>query len=309
MKISAVVFCDPLHDNSGEALVNAYRDQTLDYDEFEVIIVDNCARTAIERAVSELNSTAPLLNIRYVPTDAIGRAATLNFGLTLTRAPLVAIMADDAVPTSAAFESFARFHESNPHPLAVAIGPTLFREELRRDPLRRWLEDSGTQFGVPLRTTFSAWPQHFLFSGNCAMKRSLFDEVGYFNEAFPWITWDDFEFGTRLMKAGGYSQLVTAALGWHEHWVTLKERAGAMRKGGHAAVIHERIGPIVRPWDVMLDRANRFRNEALLPDDPMLPLWQRIPRFEKLFDREFLQGYERERASDRSDLLGLSAST
>jgi glycosyltransferase involved in cell wall biosynthesis len=309
MKISTIVFCDPLHDNSGDALLGAYRDQTLDYDEFEVVVVDNCQRTAIEAVANRLNVEIPRFNLRYLQVDTIGRAATVNFGLKNANAPLIAIMADDAVPTQTALESFVNFHESNSHPLAVAIGPTLFREALRRDALRRWLEDSGTQFGVPMRTTFSAWPQQFFFTGNCSMKRELFDEIGLFNEAFPWITWDDFEFGTRLMKAGGYSQLVIGALAWHEHYVTLAERAGAMRKGGHAALIHERIGPIVRPWSAMLDRANRVRNETLLPDDPALPLWQRVPRFEKLFDREFLLGYERELAADRSDLIGLEAST
>jgi glycosyltransferase involved in cell wall biosynthesis len=309
MKISTIVFCDPVHDNSCEELLGAYCTQTLDYADFEVIVVDNCKRTATEEVTKKLNTTIPRLNLRYVQVDTIGRAATLNFGLTLANAPLVALMADDALPAQTALESFVDFHESNPHPLAVAIGPMLFREALRRDPLRRWLEDSGTQFGVPMRTTFSAWPQHFFFTGNCAMKRELFDEIGLFNEAFPWITWDDFEFGTRLTQAGGYSQLVTGALAWHEHYVTLKERSGAMRKGGHAAAIHERIGPIIRPWTAMLDRANRIRNETLLPDDPALPLWQRVPRFEKLFEREFLLGYERELAADRSDLIGLEAST
>jgi glycosyltransferase involved in cell wall biosynthesis len=309
MKLSVIVFCDPVHDNSGEELLSAYVNQSLAHYDFEVVIVDNCDRIQIERESQRINATLPSFSLRYVKTAAPGRAAALNAGIALSNAPLVAIMADDAVPSCTALQTFVEFHEANRHPLAVAIGPTLFREPLRRDPLRRWLEDSGTQFGVPMRTTFSTWPQHFFFTGNCAMKRAVFEEVGLFDERFPWITWDDFEFGTRLVAAGGYTQLVVGALAWHEHYVTLTERAGALRKGGHAAVIHESIGPLSRAWEPMLERAHRVRHHSLLADDPALPLWQRIPRFERIFDREFLLGYESEVRGDRSDLVGLIASS
>ncbi len=309
MKLSVVIFCDPVHDNSGAELLSAYVAQTLDHAKFQVLIVDNCDRTQIADEVTLLNARLPSFNLKYIQSMKSGRAAVVNEGIRLAESRLIAIMADDAVPSPSALSAFVEFHETNPHPLAVAIGPTLFREPLRRDPLRRWLEDSGTQFGVPMRTTFSAWPQHFFFTGNCAMKRAVFDEVGLFDERFPWITWDDFEFGTRLVAAGGYTQLVIGALAWHEHYVTLAERSGAMRKGGHAAVIHELIGPLSRAWEPMLERAHRMRDQSLLADDPALPLWQRIPRFERIFDREFLLGYESEVRGDRSDLVGLIASS
>jgi GT2 family glycosyltransferase len=309
MLVSVIVFCDPMHDNSGVELLAAYKNQTLSHTQFEVIIVDNCGRTAIENAVKHFNETLPSLNVRYAPLRVEGRAACVNAGIAIAQAPIIAIMADDAQPCPTALASHLGFHLENPHPLAAAVGPTLFREALRADPLRRWLEDSGTQFGLGMRATYSMWPQNFFFTGNVSLKANIFEEVGLFNPAFPWITWDDFEFGTRLVKAGGYSQLVTGALAWHEHYVTLNERTGAMRKGGHAAVIHERIGPIIRPWQGMLERAHSRRHELLRPDDDRLPLWQRVPIFERIFDRAFLAGYEAELRDDRSDLDGLVAST
>jgi glycosyltransferase involved in cell wall biosynthesis len=309
VKLSVIVTCDPVHDNSGEELLSAYLNQSLPHPQFEVVIVDNCDRVHIEREALRFNATHPKFNLRYVKTVAPRRAAALNVGIRMTQGSIVAILADDAVPCSGALQSLLDFHHGNPHPLAVAIGPMLFREPLRHDPLRRWLEDSGTQFGVSMRTTYSAWPQQFFYAGNCAMKRELFAHVGLFDERFPWITWDDYEFGTRLVAAGGYSQLVVGALAWHEHYVSLPERAGSMRRGGHAAVIHESIGAQTRSWEPMLERAHRIRHQELAPDDPNSPLWKRIPRFMQRFDREFLLGYESERRGDRSDLPGLLAST
>ncbi|TAG44072.1 MAG: glycosyltransferase [Betaproteobacteria bacterium] len=309
MLISVLIFCDPVHDNSGVELLNAYKNQTLPHAQFELIFVDNCARTAIASAVAQFNDVDPTLNVRYVALDVLGRAACVNAGIALAQAPVIAIMADDALPCSTALASHLGFHLENPHPLAAAVGPTLFREALRADPLRRWLEDSGTLFGLGMRASYSMWPQNFFFTGNVSMKAAMFDTVGRFNTAFPWITWDDFEFGTRLIQAGGYTQLVTGAMAWHEHFLTLAERTGAMRKGGHAAVIHERIAPISRSWQPMLDRAQRRRHEALMPDDASLPLSQRVPRFERIFDRAFLEGYEAELKGERWDLDGLVAST
>ncbi|TAF99007.1 MAG: glycosyltransferase family 2 protein [Betaproteobacteria bacterium] len=309
MLISVIIFCDPAHDNSGLELVEAYANQTLSHAQFEVIIADNCHRAEFENAVRHFNEARPSLNVRYVPLQVEGRAACLNAGILLAKAQVIAFLADDALPSPTALASHLNFHQENPHPLAAAVGPTLFRSPQRADGLRRWLEDSGTLFGVGMRTTYSMWPQSFFFTGNVSVKIKVFEQVGTFNTAFPWITWDDFEFGTRLIQSGGYSQLVTGALAWHEHYVTLAERTGAMRKGGHAAVIHDRIGPIVRPWQPMLDRAHRRRHELLQADDDRLPLWQRVPIFERTFDRAFLEGYEAELKGDRSDLEGLVAST
>jgi GT2 family glycosyltransferase len=309
-ELSVILFTDPVHDNCGMQLLRSYARQHLAHDAFDVIVADNCGRRELENAVARAQDEAPTLNIRYVGLDTLGRAASINAALAATSSELVAIIADDAIPEPTALQAFLDFHAANADPLAVAIGPTVFREELRRDPLRRWLEDSGTQFGTSLRQVYPFWPKQFFFTGNTCMKRAAFEHVGRFDERFPWITWDDYEFSQRWIEAGGYSQLVNGALAWHEHWVTFEERTGAMRKGGHAAHIHEKqIGARSKPWQLMLDRADQCRHMDLPQDDERLSLPQRVPIFEAIFDRAFLEGYEAEARGDRSDLEGLIAST
>jgi GT2 family glycosyltransferase len=309
-ELSVVVFTDPVHDNSGMQLLRSYAHQHLAHDSFEVIIADNCQRSELANAVARAPNESPTLNIRYVSIDTVGRAASINAALNYTSGELIAIIADDAIPEPTALQAFVDFHAVNRDPLAVAIGPTVFRKELREDPLRRWLEDSGTQFGTSLRQVYPFWPKKFFFTGNTCMKRTAIERVGGFDERFPWITWDDYEFSQRWLDIGGYSQLVNGALAWHEHWVTLEERTGAMRKGGHAAHIHEtQIGAKNKPWQAMLDRADACRHLEILRDDERLSLPQRVPIFEATFDRAFLEGYEAEARGDRSDLEGLVAST
>ena len=309
MKISVLVFCDPQHTNSGLTYFECFAQQTLPHEQFEVIVVDNSGRTDFRDAALSTCVRYPGLSIRYQTVQRPGRAAAFNDGIALARAPLIALMADDSLCTPTSFAATLAYHQRNPDPLAVSIGPTLFTEALRADPLRRWLEDSGTQFGVCLRQQFTSWSKHFFFSGNACVKRALFDKVGLFNEAFPWITWDDYEFGLRLVAAGDYSQLVTGALAWHDHNVSFDERAGAMRKGGHAAHIHQNMGADTRAWQGMLDSAARWRGAVLPTDDATLALPQRVPIFKAHFDRAFLEGYEAEARGDRCDLDALFGST
>ena len=279
--------------------------QTLPYDQFEVIVVYNCDRKDFRDAALLACAKYPGLTIRYQTVHRPGRAAALNDGVALARAPLIALIADDALITPSSLAATLAYHHRNPDPLAVSIGPTVFTEALRADPLRRWLEDSGVQFGVCLRQQFTIWNKQFFFSGNSCVKRALFDNIGLFNEAFPWITWDDYEFGLRLAAAGGYSQLLSGALAWHDHYVSFDERTGAMRQGGHAAFIHEQMGAATRPWQLMLDSAARLRNTVLPTDDATLTLPQRVPIFKAHFDRAFLEGYEAEARGNRDDLATL----
>jgi GT2 family glycosyltransferase len=310
LDLSVIVFTDPVHDNSASQYLRCLPTQTLSHTRFEVLIADNCDRVEFAHAVDAMRAECPALDIRYLRIAKTGRAAALNAALDASSAPLVAIIADDILPEPTALQAFLDFHRANPDPLAVAIGPTMFREALRCDPLRRWLEDSGTLFGVSLRQIYPFWPRNFFFAGNSCLKRETIERLGRFDERFPWITWDDYEFSQRWLAAGGYSQLVNGALAWHEHWITLEERAGAMRRGGHAAHIHEtQIGAKTRPWHAWLERARANRHRPLRRDDERLPLAQRVPIFEATFDRAFLEGYEAEARGDRSDLQGLIAST
>ncbi|MEO7254076.1 MAG: glycosyltransferase [Casimicrobium sp.] len=306
MQISVLVSCDTEHHNSGFAYIECFAQQTLPHHQFEIIVLDNVGRDAFRCGVALAHERFPSLTIRYQTVPRPGRAAAFNEGLALARAPFIVLIADDALPTPTALAAHLAYHQRNSDPLAVSIGPTVFTETLRADPLRRWLEDSGTLFGACLRQQFTVWDRRFFFSGNSCLKRTLFDKIGVFNEAFPWVTWDDYEFGLRLGAAGGYSQLVVGALAWHEHYVGFAERVAAMRKGGHAAYIHGQLGAHAEPW-LTIVAANARNRESVLPvDNAKLALTQRAPIFKAHFDRAFAEGFEAEARGDRSDIAALT---
>ena len=306
-RISVVGFCDPTHVDQSAQYVDRFLKQTLPHDQFEMLIVEDVQAARFRETLTACAVHHPDLAFRYVEVKLPGRAAAINAGIAQARAPIVAIFADDAIPTADALAAHLHYHESNRDPMAVSIGPMLFRNELRHDPFRRWLEDSGSLFGLSMQQQFTRWPASFFYCGNCAIKRELIDQIGGFDERFVWFTWNDYEFGLRLSAAGGYSQYVSAALAWHEHRVTLGERARVMRTGGHAARLHESFGISNRPWQAMLDSARAQRHMLLPADDEHLPLVERIPTFQAYLNRAFLEGYEAESRGDRTDIVLLQS--
>lgn len=71
-----------------------------------------------------------------------------------------------------------RFHEANPELHSVGIGGGVCPAELRKNAFRRWLEDSGEQFGVSFTTGVEHFPGNFFYVANSSVKRELLGRAG-----------------------------------------------------------------------------------------------------------------------------------
>lgn len=292
-ELGIVVYVDPRHAAATAGLLEALQKQRLGDASFSITVADNVHAPIIKQAVDRFRESWPGLTVTHLAIDAPGRAAALNAALRTLDCNLVWIVADDARPGPWAAQAMIDYHRHDRHPLAAGIGAMVFEEALRRDGYRRWAEDSGELFGVPLRKAHTLWPSQFFYAGNVSVKRKAFEQVGYFDERIPGFAGDDYEFGLRWSAAGGCSQLLAGAQAGHEHWVTLEERIGGMRDAGNAAYIHETaIGISHRPWQAMIERAQRARASAPRKDDPSLPLHERVPIFRAILEASFLAGYE-----------------
>ena len=131
-----------------------------------------------------------------------------------------------------------KLHEDSPESHIVGIGPGLFTQKLREDPLCEWLEDSGDLFGVSF-TSSEAIPPNFFYGANTSMKRELFHEVGPFDEDFPYHTTDDWELGLRLTVIGIETVYLPDAIARHHHPVGLEERRKSMFRAGVSGSIYD----------------------------------------------------------------------
>jgi len=284
---SVIVALNP-HEGDIDRVIEAYRRQAGVEGGFELIVVDNGSRPALARRPLD-DAAEP--RIRWIETSRRGRAAANNAGVRASASSTLIFVADDFIPAPTLVRAHVGFHR-NLTADGVGIGPAFFTPECRDDPFRRWLEDSGRLFGVPFRTAASRWPRDFLYLGNASMPRGLYEALGGFDETFEHDLFDDLEFSLRLADRGVPTHLLTKALAWHDHAVTLEERLQAMHRSGAAARRYDEARQGRRPW-------------ADLVDQPLESLSARVGRgceadasaarrfdyFSALVDLAFVRGY------------------
>jgi Glycosyl transferase family 2 len=286
---------------------DAYLRQSAPLADFEVIYTDRTQRTSTAIAIAHLQRTHPQLSIRYMPYPAGGRAAGNNIAAQHAQSDLLIFLADDFEPAPDFVAQHIRFHEMNRDPLAVAVGAGYFDEANRSNPFTRWIEDSGTIFGVRMRERFSIWDQRFFYAGNASIKRELFEAIGGFNVAFPADAWDDYELGHRLAARGAYSRRI-AADALHNHHVGFLERMHVMEASAKGAVVFESLHPnAAHPWKSTVASVAQGDAFATLPArrDMLAATVERLPRLsseqlgtiQRCLDEAFSQGYLRAKAA------------
>ena len=290
---SVVIALNP-HEEDFAPVLAAYERQTAPLSSFELVVVDPGTRPQAAAAIADLRRSHSRLCARSIPSERAGRAAANNAGARAAKSDLVMFVADDFVPSPTLVRAHIEFHR-HAAGRVVGIGPGLFTESLREDPFRRWLEDSGLLFGMPFRMAENRWPHEFFYVGNASMRRSLFDALGGFDEAFEHDLLDDFEFSRRLSGAGARTHFLCKARAWHEHRVTLAERAQAQRRCGQAARrLSERYASVAQ-WKRLCDRpleelrvaagrAEELESRSSTPET-------RAARFQALLDLAFAEGF------------------
>jgi GT2 family glycosyltransferase len=222
----------------------ALRRQTLGTDA-EAIAVDptwnDHYRDAYERLEPGRGQTA--VSYERIPRSA--RAAALNRAAERSSGEILVFLACDISPRPDFAEAHLAFHELHTAPEHVGIGSALIPEELLQGRFTRWLERSGSLFGIPFDEPLDV-PESFFYVGNASIKRELFERVGRFDEDFPHHSWEDFEIGLRMREAGMRSAYVEGAGASHMHPLGLRERCHTMRESGESLHVLERKHPGLR---------------------------------------------------------------
>jgi GT2 family glycosyltransferase len=291
---SVIVALNP-HDNDPARVFDAYLRQTARLESFEVVVVNGGARDMAAQAFAKHRRAFPATPVRLIEIEKRGRSAANNAGARAAQADLLLFVADDFIPSATLVRAHIEFHRNLAGATAVGIGPAFFVDELRDDPFRCWLEDSGRLFAVPFRFAEPNWPTSFFYAGNASLRRELFDSLGGFDEMFRYDLGDDFAFGLRLRRAGVRSHFLPKAVAWHDHALTLAERIEASRRSGEAARYTTELHGPVPEWEAIIAqpladivasvrRAEERERVASTPDT-------RAGRYQALLDLAFAQGY------------------
>jgi GT2 family glycosyltransferase len=289
---SAIVALNP-HDHDLGPILDAWASQA-GAGRYEVVIVNDGSRPTLDADYAHHRARHPSTPVRIVRSPVRGRAASNNLGVRVSRGDLLVFVADDFRPSLGLVAAHRRFHALLGR-TAVGIGPGYFGARLRKDPYRRWLEDSGQLLGISFPIARYRWSDYY-YVGNSSMPRAVFERSGGFDEAFGNDLFDDWEFGERLRAAGTEFCFVPRAIAAHDHEYTFPDRIAALRLLGECAAAYE---PSMRgppPWAALVALDERERESAARAAASHMPASASIAELRHRWVPEmhlaFLRGYQ-----------------
>lgn len=188
---------------------------TLDYPEFEVIVVDQSSDQQTQRLVQRRQDQ--FSRLRYMRLHTPGLSRAYNAGLQAATGALVAFTDDDVVTPPGWLRNIFLAFTAHPH-VSLLYGQVLLPPQL----LERENVDGVTpSLAIPERRTLDGTHgfQIFGMGANFAARRQLFEEVGGFDEVLggggPLASSQDFDFLYRVFKAGKSTLLEPSVVVYH----------------------------------------------------------------------------------------------
>lgn len=179
-------------------------------DEIEVVIVDDGSDgdfKAIER------NWKTKLNLKYVKIRHAGRAGARNRGVKAASGERIVFLDDDIMVRPGWLER----HRAVDDRLVAVLGPYPIQPDKKGPPASKIFQ----KITDPVRFELIKDPQNagfpFFVTGNLSMDRSVFDEIGGFDERFKYWGWEDIDLGYRFERAGGRLVFDELAKAVHAH--------------------------------------------------------------------------------------------
>ncbi|HYR42383.1 MAG TPA: glycosyltransferase family 2 protein, partial [Terriglobia bacterium] len=143
--------------------------QTLDADEFEVVVVDDGSLPPVSHVVEDF---AGKMEITYRYQSNAGIAAARNAAILQARAPFLALHDDDDEPAPDYLEQCLEFHRVYPDEADILLARVVPHKNLRHTPLLDWIFDPNDGLiGFPNVGGHDHWR---FYGGTSSCKRSLY---------------------------------------------------------------------------------------------------------------------------------------
>lgn len=317
----------PTHNRraSVERGLNALSAQSYPTAAIEILVIaDGCTD-----GTADLAAAPWPMRVRLIEQTRSGPAAARNRGAAAATGDLLIFLDDDIEASPELIAAHVAGHTGED---SVVIGYLPPHVQDRRDffaiMLRAWWEAMFERMRDPgHRFAYSD-----LLSGNFSLSRSLFAQVGGFDESLQ--CHEDYELGFRLIAAGAQLRYAEAAAGWHHEHTDLRRALQRKRDEGRADVALARLYPalvpalpIARDFGHLSRRGRKLRRLALSQPGrgdrfaaawrsmlPVLELARLRVRWRRLLDDLLSYWYwrgvgEAEDAAGLSRLLSIEAAT
>lgn len=155
------------------------------YKDYEIVVVDDGSDDGTREAVAQFGDR---ILYRALPEN-LGVSAARNAGIRLSRSPFLAFLDSDDYWFSRKLSVQMAFFASHPQAAICQTEERWVRNGRRVNPRKKHLKPSGDIFEPSLRLCLVS-------PSSVALKRSLLDEVGWFDEALP--ACEDFDLWLRI---------------------------------------------------------------------------------------------------------------
>jgi glycosyltransferase involved in cell wall biosynthesis len=226
------------------------RDQDLEPQAYEVVVVDDGSGDSTVELLETYAARWSQL-IWRTQTHNRGPAAARNVGTSLARGRLILFVDDDIVASRHLLSGHESHHQALDG-LTGVVGRVEWHPDLVVTPFMRWLDSTDLQFAFATMSEGPvARPWEAFYTCNLSLPARLLEEVGGFDERFPYPAFEDIDLGLRLSQTGFRLEYRPGVLAWHARAVTLEEFCRRMRKVGESATLLRAAQPDL-PFDLPL---------------------------------------------------------
>lgn len=241
----------------------------------EAIVIDNgSGDDSLARVEKRANS--PSLPIRLLKKPEGGPATARNAGAAAASGEVLLFLGDDTEPADERLlRAHLDLHAARPEPTYGVLGRITWTPRKPVTPFMHWLENGGPQFhycdieGGPVDAA------SYFYSSHASLKRSLFEQVGGFDERFPTAAVEDTELGVRLAEAGLELDYHPELLVLHDHPTTPQQSLRRSVAVGRSAALYNRLRPDRPHAGVQAPRGIAWSLVRL--GEPLLALLSRLP--------------------------------
>jgi GT2 family glycosyltransferase len=215
-------------------LLQALERTTFETARFEVIVaVDGSSDGTVEM----LETLSPSFSLSVRKQANRGRAAACNLGVGAATGRIVVLLDDDMEPAPGFLSAHAAAHANAGAAPVVAVGPVPIERSPSSGRLVHYrsavFEKKADRLSEPGRV-----PRiRDVYTGNVSFPRSLFTQVGGFDEAFRIYGHEDFELLERMTAEGAHIVWTPQAVARQYYDKTLRDLARDVRAEGETAVL------------------------------------------------------------------------
>jgi len=245
--------------------LNALFHQTCLRSVYEVLVVDDGSTDGTEEVMRKFAASAPV-KFRYCRQEHKGPAAARNVGIRNARGKIILFIGDDIIATPNLLEEHLKWHAQYPEDNVAVLGYVTWSPGIEVTPFMYWLENGGPQFKFyQIADQIKVNCEYFVTSNVSLKRRFLLKNGAFFDEDFPYASYEDVELAYRLDKLGMKLLYNKNAIGYHSHYMSLDDACRRMEKVGESMKIYARKVPTAREpelWKRILRRV--FLNDLTI---------------------------------------------